>query len=323
MRTNSVLLIFFAACFLFCRPSAAQNPPVSAADAETAAASWKILSAGVHDKSVTRRADATVALGSLGIRTEVVRLVEAGLADPHPRIREISAATLGSMRSRTSIPKLKPLLQDKSDRVRFTAARALWEMGDTSGRDLFITILSGESENRMKTAVSGQIKDATSTLTNPKELASIGFDQGASALLGPFALALTLGRRMAEDRSAPVRALCADLLTKDSNPDSLRELEDALLDKSWAVRAAAAKALGIAGHIHSVPKLQPLLEDKNSSVRFMAAASIVRITQYRIPPAPATLAPAASSTPPKKSDSPVAPAAPKAAAPPPKKPPSD
>ena len=113
----------------------------------------------------------------------------------------------------------------------------------------------------------------------------------ASALLGPFALALTLGRRLAEDRSAPIRALCADLLTKDSDPDSLRELEDALLDKSWAVRAAAAKALGLVGHKTSVPKLKPLLEDKNSAVRFMAAASIVRITQYRIQPAPASSAP--------------------------------
>lgn len=291
MKTGPVLLTLFGMCFFLCPPLAAQNPPASSADSDLATASWKILSEGVHDKSVTRRADATIALGSIGLRPDVVRLVEAGLADTQPRVREISAATLGSMRSRTSTPKLKTLLQDKSDRVIFTAARALWELGDTSGRDLFIAVLSGEGDSRMKTAVSGQIKDATSTLTNPRELAQIGLDQGASALLGPFALALTLGQRLAKDRSAPMRALCADLLAKDSNPVSLRELEDALLDKSWAVRAAAAKALGIAGRPRSIPKLKPLLDDKNSSVRFMAAASIIRITLYRIPFAPTISAP--------------------------------
>jgi HEAT repeat protein len=297
MKTSRVLLTLFVTYFFFCPPLPAQNPPASSADLDLAAKSWKILSDGVHDKSVTRRADASVALGSIGLRPEVVRLVEAGLADTQPRIREISAVTLGSMRSRASIPRLKSLLQDKSARVSFTAARALWEMGDTSGRDLFIAVLSGEGDSRLKTAVSAQIKDATSTLTNPRELAQIGFDQGASALLGPFALALTLGQRLAQDRSAPMRALCADLLSKDPGPNSFRELEDALQDKSWVVRAAAAKALGTAGRPHSVPKLKPLLDDKNSAVRFMAAASIVRITLYRVPIAPAVPAPSKTPSP--------------------------
>ncbi len=291
MKTSRVLLTLFGMYFFLSPPLAAQNPPASSADMDLAATSWKILSDGVHNKSVTRRADASIALGSIGLRPEVVRLVEAGLADTQPRVREISAATLGSMRSRTSIPRLKTLLQDKSARVSFTAARALWDLGDTSGRDLFIAVLSGEGDSRVKTAVSGQIKDATSTLTNPRELAQIGLDQGASALLGPFALALTLGQRLAKDRSAPMRALCADLLARDPGPNSFRELEDALLDKSWEVRAAAAKALGIAGRLHAVPKLKPLLDDKNSAVRFMAAASIVRITLYRIPLAPPVPAP--------------------------------
>jgi HEAT repeat protein len=291
MRTSRVLLALFVMCLCFCPALAAQNPPAASTELDLAATSWKILSDGVHDKSVTRRADATIALGSIGLRPGVVQLVEVGLADAQPRVREISAATLGSMRSRASIPRLKALLQDKSARVSFTAARALWDLGDTSGRDLFIAVLSGEGDSRLKTAVSGQIKDVTSKLTNPRELAQIGFEQGASALLGPFALALTLGQRLAQDRSAPMRALCADLLSKDPSPNSLRELEDALLDKSWAVRAAAAKALGITGRTRSIPKLKPLLDDKNSSVRFMAAASIIRITLYRVPFAPAVSAP--------------------------------
>ncbi len=291
MKTSPIFVWLFAACFFFCSSLAAQNPPASSADTELVTASWKLLTDGIHDKSVTRRADASIALGSIGLRPEVVKLLEAGLADVQPRVREISAATLGSMRSRTSIPKLKALLQDKSAPVRFTAARALWEMGDTSGRDLFIAVLSGKNVSRVKTAVSSQITDATSTLGNPRELAQIGFDQGASALLGPFALALTLGQRLAADRSAPMRALCADLLSKDPGPNSFRELEDALQDKSWAVRAAAAKALGIAGRPHAIPKLKPLLNDKNSSVRFMAAASIIRISQFRPTPAPSAAAP--------------------------------
>lgn len=286
----------FLAGICFSLPLAAQVPVVLPADRALAASSWKTLSDGLHDKALTRRADATVALGSIGPRPEVVRLLEAGLADPQAPVREISASTLGHMRSRASIPKLTALLQDKSADVSFTAARALWEMSDTSGREFFLAILSGDRGGGPKANLSDQMREAKATLGNPKELALIGVKQGASALLGPFALGITLGERLATDRSAPTRALCADLLARDHDPDSIAALEDALFDKNWVVRAAAAKALGVQGRLQSLPKLQPLLQDKRAAVRFLAAASIIRITRFR----PPLTAPA----PPKKSAAP-------------------
>ena len=58
-----------------------------------------------------------------------------------------------------------------------------------------------------------------------------------------------------------------------------RELDDALQDKNWAVRAAAAEALGKLPRQGQVSQLAPLLDDDKEAVRFMAASSILRLSQ--------------------------------------------
>jgi len=205
-------------------------------------------------------------------------LVEASLADGDPEIRQKAAVTLGQMKSRPSIPKLRERLEDKDLSVRLSAACALWEMGDHSGRGVFIGVLSGH-RNPPKETVQSSLQITKKKLRNPLQLGKKTAKGSAQALLGPFALGLPVAEELMKDRTAQARVLSATYLATDSEPQSLREFEDALADKNWMVRAAAAKAVGALSRRELIPKLKPLLDDEKDAVRYMAAASIVRLTQ--------------------------------------------
>jgi len=241
---------------------------------------WKMLADGVGDEKAEKRANAIAALATIGPRPEVVRLVQARLTDKEAEVRQAAANALGAMKARAAIPGLRAALDDGSADVSFAAARALWEMGDHSGRDIIDQVLGAE-RNPVKETVGSELKSARKTLRNPKSLGLMGAEHGAEMLLGPFSLGIVAAEELAKDRSAPQRAEAAALLASDHTPESLKELEAALSDKNWLVRAAAAKALGARGDPHSLPQLAPLLRDDRAQARFIAAAAIVRLSHRR------------------------------------------
>lgn len=114
---------------------------------------WQILTDGTADHNPARRAEAVAALGTIGPKTRVIHLLERALNDKDASVRQLAASTLGEMRARSSIPKLKEALNDESPEVSFAAAKSLWTMGDRTGREIFIDILSGE-----KSSSSGLVK---------------------------------------------------------------------------------------------------------------------------------------------------------------------
>lgn len=238
---------------------------------------WQILTEGSTDHNSMRRAEAVAALGTMAPSPRVLHLVEKALDDKDSSIRQLAAMNLGQMHARRSIPRLKKALNDPSPEVSFAAAKSLWTMGDHSGRDVFIRILSGE-----KSSSSGVIKDEVEAtkkkLDDKRKLAIIGATEAASSLFGPAGWGLKIVEEIARDRSASARAMSAILLSHDTSLDGLRELQDALSDKNWIVRAAAAQALGASRHRDQIPYLRPLLDDDKPAVRFMAAASILRLS---------------------------------------------
>jgi hypothetical protein len=48
------------------------------------------------------------------------------------------------MKAREAIPSLKTAMDDAAGEVAFAAAKALWDMGDRSGRDLIEDVLTGQ-----------------------------------------------------------------------------------------------------------------------------------------------------------------------------------
>ncbi len=261
------------------RTAVQSTEDAAAREAETMA--WDILVKGVAERQSLKRARAIAALGAVGVRPEVVKLIEAGLADKDSGVRQAAATTLGEMKSRGSIPKLQQAMDDKSPAVAFAAARALWDMGERSGRSLFLSILAGE-HRPSSGVVRSNVADAKKKMQDPGGLALMG----AKEFLGPFGLGVGVMEELVKDRSAPSRALSATLLASDPDPQAAQQLEAALADKNWIVRAAAAKALGQRTDRPSIPKLKPLLNDAKDAVRYAAAASIVRLSRARPRPKP-------------------------------------
>lgn len=262
------------------------------ADLPHTARSWLI--AGASSDNVADRSNTISALTILKNDPEAIGLIESGLEDRDVTIRVLAVTSLGSMKARMAIPRLRKALDDDSAQVDFAAAQALWGMGDQSGRDVLYQVLDG-SRKTGPGVIQGKINDAKQTIHNPKKLAMMGVNQASGALLGPFSIGVYFVEDYAKHSSSPVQAVCAKLLASDPSERTLAELIDALGDNSWVVRAAAARALGEIDRPEALPGLKTVLEtDDQSAAQFAAAAAIVRITRthsvrHETKPAPALL----------------------------------
>lgn len=240
---------------------------------------WEVLKTGLNDKNPDKRRQAVTAIGSIGLETEAIQLVEGALRDPDSLVRQTAAAELGQMKAREAIPSLKTAMDDAAGEVAFAAAKALWDMGDRSGRDLIEDVLTGQqsaSEGPLKSAV----RDAKRKMHDPKALAVMGFNEASGALLGPFNIGIIAAEQAFKAGSSGGRALATTLLAQDCDAESLRLLEwSATSDKSWVVKAASAKALGQCGHPDAIPTLEQNLADSNAAVKSMSAASIIKLSR--------------------------------------------
>jgi len=260
----------------------------AAALAQPNVTAWDILNKGCAETRSERRAQAISAVATIGLTPEVVRLVEQGLRDLDPVVRQTAAAALGQIKSHQSVPFLQVALQDQADEVSFTAAKALWDMGERSGRQELEDVLTGESKSSPG-LMDGAVRDAKRKMRDPKALAMIGVKEASGALLGPFSIGVVAVEELRKDGGAPGRALSATLLAQDCDARANQLLEWVLKeDRNHAVRAAAARGLGLCGNKESIPKLEQYLADSNDALRLMSAAAIIRLSMDK-PPKPAEL----------------------------------
>src|SRR5437868_3248731 len=144
-------------------------------------------------------------------RATVAILDDALLNGKQPEVRQAAAATLGDIKSKTSIPKLKKALEDESPDVSFTAAHALWRLGDPTGREIFEAVLAGERSDNPG-LIKGSLRDARNRLYNPKGLALMGIKEGVGMFLGPAAMGITVFEELRKDAGASARVLSASIL---------------------------------------------------------------------------------------------------------------
>ncbi len=251
--------------------------PVSAARLDDA---WKTLTGGIGESNANKRKQVLSALVVAAPNPRAVALASSLLKDNEVDVRQAAASALGSMKARTAIPKLIGALDDDAPEVSFTAARALWELGDKHGKEILLAVLAGERGDSSG-LLKGTVRDARMRLRSPSGLAMLGMKEGAGMFLGPAAMGITVFEELRKDGAASARTLAADALATDRDPATIKALEEALDDKNWIVRAAVIKALAARGSRSSVPKIEILLTDKQEAVRYYAAAAIVRLEVVR------------------------------------------
>ena len=228
--------------------------------------------------------------------------MENALADKDVNVRVLAATSLGSIRARSAIPRLTDAVDDSAPQVSFAAVQALWRMGDRSTREILYEILTGERKTKPG-VIKGKMNGAMEQMHDPKSLALIGINQASGAFLGPFSMGISFIEEYTKNNSAPVQALCAQMLAADDSPETVKELRDALGDKNWAVRASAARALARLGHPEAIPQLRDMMEsDKERPARFAAAAAIIRLSARARKglPSPPPAKPAGPAKPPKQ-----------------------
>src|ERR1700693_583603 len=217
--------------------------------------------------------------GRVGAAPEAVNLVAKGLQDKEVLNRQEAAATLGQMGSQDAVPYLKNALEDQPEDA-CTAAKALWTLGDTTGRTIFQEVLEGERPDG-PTKMQKALKDSKKRL-KPDQLAMMGVSE-ISGMLGPAGIGVQAVTEAVKELKGvgggvPGRAVAAEVLGKDSDPYALTLLEWSLGDSNWAVRVAVCKALGDRGNDGRTREIQPMLNDDHHAVRYMAAASIVKLS---------------------------------------------
>jgi len=239
---------------------------------------WEVLKQGLAEKNVDKHRQALTATGSIGLAPEAIQLVEQGLKDMDPLIRQTAAAELGQMKSKQSIPALKAAMDDSDGQVAFAAAKALWDMGDKSGRELIEDVLTGDQKTS-EGLMNGAMRDAKRKMHDPRALALMGLKEASGALLGPFNIGIIDAEQAFKDGSGGGRTLAVALLTDECDAQTVRLLDWSFTnDKSWAVKAAAAKGLGKCGNSDSIPKLETALSDSHEAVKAMSAAAIIRLS---------------------------------------------
>jgi HEAT repeat protein len=239
---------------------------------------WYVLKPGLADTNPLNRRQAVTATGSIGLDPEAVRLVEAALKDNDSLIRATAAAELGEMKSRQSFPALKAALDDPAGEVGYAAAKALWDMGDKTGRGFLEDVVAGQ-QKATDGGVKGAMHRANRLRYDPKAMAVLGAKEASGALLGPFNIGVIAAEQVFKDSAAVVRMQALNLLAEDCDAQTFKLLKAAATDnKTWAEKATAAKALGRCANPDAIPKLEQNLADSNVAVRFMSTAAIIRLS---------------------------------------------
>ena len=263
LRTIPLVILFLTAVV----------PAVSQAPVDKA---WTVLQLGLTTNNTDNRTVATRVLGGLPNNQKAQDLALKALADDKPEVRAAGAEALGTMQAKSAIPQLQQLCRTDQDAgVVISCAKALVNLGDPLGFNVYYAILTGE----MKSGAS-LMDEQKKMLKDPKKLAQFGFEAGVGFI--PFG-GLTLGvfRSLTKDDVSPIRAAAAEVLIKDPDPKTTAALKTAVSDKSWIVRAAAADALGKRKNPSVIPALEPALDDSKEAVRYTAAVSIIHLSDIK------------------------------------------
>jgi len=255
--------------FIFTLPLLGQEPLDHA---------WQVLDRGLHDSNPAKRVQAVTSMGIMRPQPKSVTLVESAFEDKDYSVRQAACAAVAQMKSRQSITKLHNALNDKAPEVVFAAAKALYDLGDPTGREVLVAVLLGDQADSSGFFASS-MHDMKAKMHDPKGLVMVGVKAGAGVFLGPASAGIGVAEGLLKDANASGKTVAAALLADDKTPEASSAIRQALGDKNWTVRAAAARALALAGSMRDFKEIAALLDDKREEVQYSAAAAVIRLKQ--------------------------------------------
>ena len=270
---NRLAISLSLSLVLFVAVGFAQDAPEDNSNLSPKVQAWTILDDGLASSSYEKRAKAAQALGLIKGDPEAERLAIKALSDERPEVRASGAAALGDIGNKSAIPELYKMFQDKDITVIMASARALLDLGDKRGYNVYYAILTGETKTG-----TGLLDEQKKMLKDPQKLAQFGFEQGIGFI--PFAgIGWSAFKMLRKDDTSPVLAASAITLADDPDPKSGDALADAAdKQKSWIVRAAALNALAKRGDPRYIKAAEASLQDEKEEVQYSAAGAVIRLS---------------------------------------------
>src|SRR5579871_2206995 len=184
---------------------------------------WQILDKGLHDANPVKRVQAVSAMSILKPQPKPVGIIESTFEDKDYSIRQVACGALAQMKSRQSIPKLREELNDKAPEVVFAAAKALYDLGDPTGRQVLSAVLLGDQADSSGFFASS-LHDMKAKMHDTKGLLMIGLKEGAGAFLGPASFGIPVAEGLLKDSNASGKTVAVALLANDKTPESWKAI---------------------------------------------------------------------------------------------------
>jgi HEAT repeat protein len=241
-----------------------------------------LLENSLKDKNPETRTHAVQSMGLVSATEPYLSQLEAMLDDKDVPVRLATIASLVDLKSDRTIPTLRKALDSNVPEVSFAAAKALWTLGDPSGREALLSVLDRETKSSSG-FITRKKRETLRMLHTPQTMFVFvmvtgaafapvpGVGGGASSLQGILSAPGVSGG-----------AAAALLLSTDHSPEVLHALQIALADTDWTVRAAAVHAIAVRNEPTLEANLIPLFEDKKEAVRVRAAAGYLRLDAIRV-----------------------------------------
>jgi HEAT repeat protein len=106
-----------------------------------------LLENSLKDKNPETRTHAVQSLGLVSAGEPYLSELEAMIADKDVGVRLAAIASLVDLKSDRTTPALGKALDSDVPEVSFAAAKALWTLGDASGREALFSVLGGETKS--------------------------------------------------------------------------------------------------------------------------------------------------------------------------------
>jgi HEAT repeat protein len=256
-----------------------------AADDVSAKAEALLRDALTNRNPDTRKA-AVVALSLAAARGPYLsRLIEM-LGDRDSEVRLAAVSGLSDTKNKAGVAALQKMLYDDVPEVSFAAAKALWAMGDPSGRRALMAVLEGETQ-AASGFLSRQKREALRMMHTPRTALLFAARQGAAFAPVPgLGGGISSMQAILTDPEVSGRAAAALLLAQRRDAATLQALREALKEKDSSLRAAAVHSLALTNNPRYIKDIAPLIEDDKEAVRLRAAAAFIRLAGIQSRSAP-------------------------------------
>lgn len=240
----------------------------------------KILEAASAHKEADTRKEAATALGLVGIKDPAAKLLETLAKDKDFQVRQAAILSLADLRDPERLPLIKEALKDDVPEVAFTAAKALFSLGEPEGKQALLAVFD-EDKKAKSGFFKGEFRNYWRKLQSPRSATmfalsqAVGFVPVPGAGEGFNALSSML---LGGDFSA--RATTVLMICRSAGPECDEIVIRGLADDDWSTRAASIQVVAWKNERARQRQLERLLADKKDKVQLRAAAAYVRLESF-------------------------------------------